>query len=176
MNSRMKYIHSFQKTQDYVIVPETSYLYDPCTIQFRNSSLPDYKQGRIQSTEWGERRNLSKKILLWVSKILTTPLEYAFASRSLPLSHRSGQAWCWWTWRLKRWSRPACPQCLRPTPSELIRQQGFILISRFKFITGLTLSLDRIRKDPESWPLWWVSFHRAWLRKYWSWSTAKTNR
>ena len=40
--ARMKYIHSFQKTDDYIIVPETSYLFDPCTVIQHGPPAPDY--------------------------------------------------------------------------------------------------------------------------------------
>ena len=37
-DARLRNIHAFQMSENYVIVPETSYLYDPCTKVFWNIS------------------------------------------------------------------------------------------------------------------------------------------
>ena len=37
-NARLRNIHSIQMSENYVIVPESSYLYDPCTKKYWNET------------------------------------------------------------------------------------------------------------------------------------------
>ena len=39
-DARLRNIHALQMSENYVVVPETSYLYDPCTKIYRNASGP----------------------------------------------------------------------------------------------------------------------------------------
>ena len=43
-DARLRNIHSIQMSENFVIVPETSYLYDPCTKMNRNKSLSTWLQ------------------------------------------------------------------------------------------------------------------------------------
>ena len=41
---RLRNIHSFQMTENYIIIPETSYMFDPCTWVFHNDSISGWNQ------------------------------------------------------------------------------------------------------------------------------------
>jgi len=41
---RLRNIHAIQMTENYVIIPETSYMYDPCTWVFKNENISGWNQ------------------------------------------------------------------------------------------------------------------------------------
>jgi len=41
---RLRNIHSFQMTENYIIIPETSYMHDPCTWVFHNDSINGWNE------------------------------------------------------------------------------------------------------------------------------------
>jgi len=58
---RLRYIHAFQMTENYIVIPETSYMYDPCTWVFENESISGWNQEFRYEPELGAKVHIMEK-------------------------------------------------------------------------------------------------------------------
>jgi carotenoid cleavage dioxygenase-like enzyme len=79
-SARFKYLHAIQLTKDYIIIPETSYLQNPCALAMPNMTLGTYARSYTWETTVKSEVYLMHRT---TKKITHTTIDAMFATHSL---------------------------------------------------------------------------------------------